>query len=58
MSENMNAKDRLKKLTEGFMSLPEEGKQYTLAIVDALAYASGISRMQLPPDESESGKSA
>lgn len=55
MSENMNAKDRLKKLTEGFMSLSEEGKQYTLAIVDALAYASGISRMQLPSDEKEAG---
>ncbi|MCL1974620.1 MAG: hypothetical protein FWG61_00495 [Firmicutes bacterium] len=37
-------KDKIEKLSKDFMALSEEGKQYTLAVVDALAYATALTK--------------
>ncbi len=43
--DNVSDKEKVHRLTEGYMLLSEEGKQYVLAVVDALAYAANISQI-------------
>lgn len=37
----MSTEEKIEKLTHSFMALSEEGRQYALGIIDALAYATG-----------------
>ena len=50
-SDNVSTADKVEQLTRGFLSLSEEGKQYVLAVVDALAYASEVTRKKTPPED-------